>query len=128
MNDDLISRQALLESIERISVKGNVLDDDWVYRFIQEFPSAERKRIRGKWIYGEKRKFIDLANADLQYKMLGYPHRPYINMKCSSCHKITIVDETIQYNFCPHCGADMRKQKLQYGDEDTSQGGLMSAT
>lgn len=40
--DDLISRQALLESIERISVKGNVLDDDWVYRFIQEFPSAHQ--------------------------------------------------------------------------------------
>ena len=40
--DDLISRQALLESIERISVKGNVLDDDWVYRFIQEFPYAQQ--------------------------------------------------------------------------------------
>lgn len=39
--DDLISRQELLESIERISVKGNVLDDDWIYRFIQEFPSAQ---------------------------------------------------------------------------------------
>lgn len=39
--DDLISRQELLKSIEAISVKGNTLDDDWVYRFIQEFPSAQ---------------------------------------------------------------------------------------
>ena len=46
--DDLISRQALLESIERISVKGNVLDDDWIYRFVQEFPSAEPEIIRCK--------------------------------------------------------------------------------
>lgn len=43
---DLISRQALLESIEKISVKGNVLDDDWIYRFVQEFPSAEPEIIR----------------------------------------------------------------------------------
>lgn len=48
MMDDLISRQDLLESIERISVKGNVLDDDWVYRFIQEFPSAQQEIIRCK--------------------------------------------------------------------------------
>jgi len=46
--NDLISRQALLESIERISVKGNVLDDDWIYRFVQEFPSAEPEIIRCK--------------------------------------------------------------------------------
>lgn len=46
--DDLISRQALLESIERISVKGNVLDDDWVYRFIQEFPSVQSEPLTDK--------------------------------------------------------------------------------
>lgn len=38
---DLISRKELLESIEKVSVKGNVLDDDWVYRFVQEFPSID---------------------------------------------------------------------------------------
>lgn len=39
--DDLISRQELLESIEKVSVKGLVLDDDWVHRFVQEFPSID---------------------------------------------------------------------------------------
>lgn len=39
--NDLISRKELLESIEKVSVKGNVLDDDWVYRFVQEFPSVD---------------------------------------------------------------------------------------
>ena len=62
----------------------------------------------GYWTYEERRKFIDLANADLQYKTLGYPHRPYVNMRCSVCHKITIADETIVYRFCPHCGSEMR--------------------
>lgn len=46
--EDLISRQALLESIERISVKGKVLDDDWIYRFIQELPSAQSEPLTHK--------------------------------------------------------------------------------
>ena len=47
---------------------------------------------------------------------------------CGECCGITIDKLNREWNFCPNCGADMRKQKLQYGDEDTSQGGLMSAT
>ena len=43
--DDLISRKELLESIEKVSVKGNVLDDDWVYRFVQEFPSIDAVQV-----------------------------------------------------------------------------------
>lgn len=43
--DDLISRQELLESIEEVSVKGNVLDDDWVYRFVQEFPPIDAVQV-----------------------------------------------------------------------------------
>lgn len=79
---------------------------------LDAIPTADvRENVRGEWIYGEKRKFIDLANADRQYKELGYPHRPYINMKCSCCRMITIADESIRYEFCPHCGADMRGEK-----------------
>lgn len=43
--NDLISRQELLESIEKVSVKGNVIDDDWVYRFVQEFPSIDAVQV-----------------------------------------------------------------------------------
>lgn len=46
---------------------------------------------------------------------------------CSECG----AEITIEYpydSYCPNCGADMRKPKLQYGDTDTLQGGLMSAT
>lgn len=43
--NDLISRKELLESIEKVSVKGNVLDDDWVYRFVQEFPSIDAVQV-----------------------------------------------------------------------------------
>ena len=67
------------------------------------------ERERGHWIEGGHRKFIDLANADRQYTELGYPHRTYINMSCSNCGMITIVDASIRYDFCPHCGADMKE-------------------
>lgn len=66
-----------------------------------------KKENEGQWLYGEERKFIDLENAVEQYKVLGYPHRPYVNMSCSVCRKITICDKTIRYDFCPHCGARM---------------------
>lgn len=91
--NDLISRQALLESIERISVKGNVLDDDWVYRFIQEFPSAERKK--GRWLPDNI--------VDESYWV------------CSCCKfPSEAFAANVLYKFCPNCGADMR------GDQDDS--------
>lgn len=112
---DTISRQAVLNLAKDICVPTK---DGYTYRHrcidvdeVRKLPSVQSERKNGKWIYGEKRKFIDLANADLQYKVLGYPHRPYRNMECSSCHKVTIADETIQYNFCPWCGADMRGEQ-----------------
>lgn len=51
-------------------------------------------------------------------------------IQCDQCgFRFTAVEGHIsQYNYCPYCGADMRKPKLQYGDTDTLQGGLMSAT
>ena len=35
----------------------------------------------------------------------------------------------LQPDYCPHCGADMRKQQTQkFADNDTAYGGLASAT
>lgn len=88
--NDTISRQALLESIERISVKGNVLDDDWIYRFIQEFPSAERKE--GRWL-----------------PVRGYGGGYWV---CSSCKNPTeAFAADVLYKYCPFCGADMRGEQ-----------------
>lgn len=82
---DLISRQALLKSIERISVKGNVLDDDWIYRFIQEFPSAQPepsycRECKWSWCYikvdkhGKSETYWRCRNWDGETDEEGYCH------------------------------------------------------
>lgn len=84
-NGDLISRQELLESIERISVKGNVLDDDWIYRFIQEFPSAQPephycRECKWSWCYikvdkhGNSETYWRCRNWDGETDKEGYCH------------------------------------------------------
>ena len=50
---------------------------------------------------------IDLENAREQYAALGYPHRNVLNLRCPQCRMITMVDETIRYNF-------LAKGGLQY--------------
>ena len=90
--NDLISRKELLESIEKVSVKGNVLDDDWVYRFVQEFPSIDAVK-HGRW----------KEVSDDMYAGGG----AWI---CSSCHygfswkAYSLLPEE---KYCPHCGAKM---------------------
>lgn len=67
------------------------------------------ERPTGEWKETGKRMFIDLEDAKRQYKELGYPHRNYISMVCSECHKTTMVDNSIEYKYCPHCGAKMKE-------------------
>lgn len=79
-------------------------------QMVEKAPTIDPVR-HGRWIVGTKRKFIDLENADRQYKELGYPHRSYANMICSCCRMTTMVDDTIKYDYCPHCGAKMDEEK-----------------
>lgn len=60
-----------------------------------------------KWTVLAKRKAIFLDNADEQYKALGFPHRNILQMRCSNCGVLTQVDDSIAYEYCPHCGAKM---------------------
>ena len=74
------------------------------------FPAADVvERKKGEWDIIDKSMRIDLENAREQYRVLGYPHRTYLHMQCSKCRKVTMVDSSIAYEFCPHCGAEMRQ-------------------
>lgn len=34
-----------------------------------------------------------------------------LRLECSNCHKTTMVDGTIRYEYCPNCGAKMKGDK-----------------
>lgn len=80
--------------------------NDAIYH-IKAAPTIEERKT-GKWIKKGAQMHINLDNAREQYTELGYPHRNISVLMCDVCRKITLVDESIKYNFCPHCGADMR--------------------
>ena len=89
--DDLISRQAAIDALNKLSestyeVDYGVVDCDDAINAIAALPPTEPKR--GKWIYH----IDDLFPAES-------------TMECNQCHAeqpLTCDDE-----FCPHCGAKM---------------------
>ena len=95
---DLISRQALREGIEKIyRCDWQTLKDVMNYaHVIDDLPSAEPERKKGKWI-----EYPDC----LQYE--GAYSDDHI--VCSNCHHVfSALDNcTEEFDFCPHCGADM---------------------
>lgn len=69
-----------------------------------------RENKRGKWIHHGKFMVINLENAREQYSVLGYPHRNIEREECSVCGKYTMKDDSIRYDYCPHCGAKMEAE------------------
>ena len=61
---------------------------------IDDIPSAEPERKNGKWIYDTERVWHDGGI--------------YVQHHCSEC-RFQIIGSL--YNYCPHCGADMRGEE-----------------
>lgn len=84
--DDLISRQAAIETIQRAFDRETLL-----YSFVRKvavdalktMPSAQPEQKKGKW--------IDARDHCGEFL-------------CSNCHETNINNF---YNYCPHCGAKM---------------------
>ena len=108
MDNDLISRQAILKHIEKIRWGVQMMDDthrasiimNGMYlceKAVRNQPSTQPERQKGEWIYGEDEYGID-----------GY--------HCNKCgffvpwdYAHTFINYIKDYNFCPNCGADMRE-------------------
>ena len=62
-----------------------------------------------KWIEDGKIEFLNRNSwAEVeQRKALGYTGRTYLKLICSKCHKTTMVDDSIAYEYCPHCGVQI---------------------
>lgn len=100
---DLISRQAILKNIEKIRQGVQMMDNTYragivmsgmnlCEKAVMNQPSAQPERKKGKWI-----KHID----DL------FPAES--TLECNVCHHEQPI--TIDDNFCPYCGADMRGEQ-----------------
>ena len=88
---DLIDREAALNCFHAwVDNYGDVHTPDEIpeYRAIEDLPSAQPERKKGKWI-------------DETFKPWGLVYHPY---KCDQCGEHSEADS----NFCPNCGADMR--------------------
>ena len=100
--DDLISRAAVVDAIEgvdwyHINKNGEMVHGandaehqawykaDDIYAAIEQLPSAQQERKKGKWIYNSP-----------------------VTMKCNQCGFIIKDWDWHRFKYCPNCIADMR--------------------
>lgn len=104
MNDDLISRQAAIDTIENtdwyhLNAKGEMVSGansaghqawykaDDIYKVLEELPSAQPERKKGRW------------NTDKESPEYA---------TCSVCgHCDWDCTESEYFKYCPNCGAQM---------------------
>lgn len=102
--DDLISRQAAIESVCKVSCGGGYcgIPCDEV-KAIKQLPSVEPERMKGKWI-----------DAVLPNDSGGLPVQV-----CDQCNTFFPLAYTGGgHNFCPYCGADMRQREEEQDATD----------
>ena len=94
--DNLISRQAAIDALEEerkyLLARGQYGAEDVLVHHalnvIDELPSAEPERKKGKWI---------------KNNLVGW--------LCSNCGEYIVLNIKMHGNFCPNCGADMRGEE-----------------
>ena len=101
MNNDLISRSALLKELDEYN-ESALFDVEAVKDLINDIPTVE-DRPQGKW------KTVEGYDGDEYYE-------------CSNCGEpwvlTTGTPEENNMNFCPNCGADMQGNKKETTFDD----------
>lgn len=64
---------------------------------------------RGKWIYLKERKYKRGGRNSDHKEVFGTEWRTELSQECSCCGMTTMLDASIAYQYCPHCGADLRE-------------------
>ena len=99
--DDAISRQAVLKLLSTMPPE-EAITKAMLIQSVKQMDAAQPERKRGKWIIHE-------TETDR-----------YDDMKCPFCKKSYTVDAyriddigftAADFNFCPNCGADMRRNE-----------------
>ena len=102
---EYIERDAVIEAINNHEVEREIVYslEEALFRVGQEIRKAIRsvptagvvKRVRGEW-----ETLTNCSNAAVY---------------CSVCHKAVVKEQycrKVKLNFCPNCGADMRKEEV----------------
>lgn len=100
MADDMISRQAAIDLLKQMRKDGDMVpwEGKDVFARIRKLPSVQLERKKGEWVgYPDCLKYPNAYADD--------------HIVCSACEEcFSILDNcTERFNYCPHCGADMRK-------------------
>ena len=96
---EYIERKALVERLKK-----EECDCEWLWEIL-DIPAADVVPVKhGHWIYQSSRKYIntDINEEKLQKEILGYGGRVILNLQCSVCRKVTMVCNSISYEYCPH--------------------------
>ena len=81
--------------------------------FMQKIAEAENKELF-KIIKAVQNastiKAVERERGEWKYNFGEYPSRYDVHIICTNCGHIFARLTGVDFNFCPHCGADMRKE------------------
>lgn len=98
--NDLISRSYLLKEFDDLLIERR--DRQRVLGIIEDAPTIEAAPVvQGEWIE------CDWVKYDGHSECVHYPKEA---VKCSNCNNAFKKELLWKDNFCPNCGADMRKK------------------
>lgn len=79
---------------------------------MDDCPTIEIEPEQGRWIFEAEWKYKHCNGRGVEHKeIFGTTKRTFNRLKCSECKKVVVVDDTIHYAYCPHCGARMEKEE-----------------
>lgn len=95
-----IDADALMEKLTREIRRHDYIEH--VYQIIDDAPTVQADRPHGEW--------VDEDGNKVPLDRDGYPLG---NCYCNQCHEWLVGSDeyAIKGNFCPACGADMRKRR-----------------
>lgn len=116
MNDDLISRQEVLNKLNKLDQQELYLPCHFKEYVVDEVPNISQRI--GQWLYTNTTRW-DAKDKDGEQKI----EIRIVAAKCSVCErwaeKVNNHSPYMTYNICPNCGADMRskaREYLEYGE------------
>lgn len=118
----LIDADALCKHLHELKTgdKDTVYEyyDDGIDTAISEaatFPTIEAEPVKhGRWEFEAKWQYKNCDGRGMERKeIFGTTKRTFNRLKCSRCKKAVVIDDTITYAYCPHCGAKMDKEETE---------------